>query len=61
MRVFVPRDTTAIALGADQVAAALQFEAAGRNLAIELVRNGSRGMFAVDSVGIVSRGIAGGL
>ena len=48
MRVFVPRDTTAIALGADQVAAALQAEAASRGLEIDLVRNGSRGMFSVE-------------
>ena len=48
MRVFVPRDTTAVALGAEQVAAALQVEAASRGLDIDLVRNGSRGMFAVE-------------
>jgi formate dehydrogenase iron-sulfur subunit len=48
MRVFVPRDTTAIALGADRVAAALHVGAASRGLDIELVRNGSRGMFAVE-------------
>ena len=48
MRVFIPRDTTAVALGADRVAAALQTEAAERNLEVELVRNGSRGMFSVE-------------
>jgi formate dehydrogenase iron-sulfur subunit len=55
MRVFVPRDTTAIALGADQVAAALQAEAGSRGLGIELVRNGSRGMFAVEPLVEVER------
>lgn len=44
-RVYVPIDSTALALGADQVAAAIIQEAERRNLPIELVRNGSRGMF----------------
>ena len=43
--VFVPRDSTALALGADEVAAAITAEAARRGIAIRLVRNGSRGMF----------------
>jgi len=42
IRVFVPRDSAALAVGADEVAQALQ-AAAGE--AIELVRNGSRGLF----------------
>ena len=42
IRVFVPRDSAALAVGADEVAQALQ-AAAGD--AIELVRNGSRGLF----------------
>ncbi|GAB4040437.1 MAG: NADH-quinone oxidoreductase subunit NuoF [Rubrivivax sp.] len=45
MKVYVPRDAAALALGADAVAAALQAECARRGLAIELVRNGSRGLF----------------
>ena len=48
MRIYVPRDTTAIALGADAVAAAVQAEAQRRGLELELIRNGSRGMFAVE-------------
>ena len=55
MRVFVPGDTTAIALGADQVAAALQAGAASRGLEIDLVRNGSRGMFSVEPLVEVER------
>ncbi|MES2739792.1 MAG: NADH-quinone oxidoreductase subunit NuoF [Pseudomonadota bacterium] len=43
-RVFVPRDSTALALGADQVAAAIETEATRRGLDIRVVRNGSRGM-----------------
>ncbi len=43
--VYVPRDSTALALGANEVAAAIAAEAAQRGLSIRLVRNGSRGMF----------------
>ncbi len=43
--IFVPRDSTSLALGADEVAQAIVAEAAGRGIAIQLVRNGSRGMF----------------
>ncbi|MWJ29093.1 formate dehydrogenase [Halomonas sp. ZH2S] len=42
-RVFVPRDTTALSLGADAVAARLEREAATRGLEMTVVRNGSRG------------------
>jgi formate dehydrogenase iron-sulfur subunit len=45
LRLYVPRDTTALSLGADQVATALAGAAARRGLAVELVRNGSRGAF----------------
>ena len=47
-RIFVPKDVTAIALGADRVAAAISAEAAKRGLTIELVRNGSRGAFFME-------------
>ena len=43
-RIFVPRDSAALALGADALAAAIADEAARRGVAIELVRNGSRGL-----------------
>ncbi|CAL1239068.1 formate dehydrogenase beta subunit [Candidatus Methylocalor cossyra] len=43
--VYVPRDSSALGLGAEHVASALQVEAAKRNLPIEIVRNGSRGMY----------------
>ncbi len=45
VKIFVPRDSTALALGADEVAAAIAAEAARRGIDVELVRNGSRGMF----------------
>ncbi|MGE8369450.1 formate dehydrogenase beta subunit [Cupriavidus sp.] len=43
--VFVPRDSSALAMGADDVARAITREAAARGASVELVRNGSRGMF----------------
>jgi formate dehydrogenase iron-sulfur subunit len=44
MRIFVPRDAAAKALGADAVAAVVAAEAARRGLNVTVVRNGSRGM-----------------
>ncbi len=43
--IFVPRDSTALALGADEVAAAIVAEAGKRQMDVQLVRNGSRGLF----------------
>jgi formate dehydrogenase iron-sulfur subunit len=48
VRVFVPRDATACALGADAVADSILHGALGRGIEIELVRNGSRGAFWLD-------------
>lgn len=44
MRIFVPRDAAAIAVGADDVAAALEQVATQRGLPIEIIRTGSRGL-----------------
>jgi formate dehydrogenase iron-sulfur subunit len=44
IRIYVPRDSTAIALGADQVAEAIAAQASARRLDIEIVRNGTRGL-----------------
>jgi len=44
IRIYVPCDSAALSVGADDVARALSEEAARRGLAIELIRNGSRGM-----------------
>jgi formate dehydrogenase iron-sulfur subunit len=44
-RLFISRDSTAISLGAEQVAKALQQQAAAKALDIEIVRNGSRGLY----------------
>ena len=44
VRIYIPRDAAALALGADRVARALSAEAHSRKLDIVIVRNGSRGM-----------------
>ena len=43
-RIFVPGDVTALALGADRVAAAIRREAERLGQAVEIVRTGTRGM-----------------
>ncbi|MBE0438616.1 MAG: NADH-quinone oxidoreductase subunit NuoF [Gammaproteobacteria bacterium] len=43
-RIYVPCDTTALSLGANDVAAAIEIEAASRGLSVEIIRNGTRGM-----------------
>jgi len=43
-KVFVPQDSASKSVGADQVAAAITKLAREKNLEIEIVRNGSRGM-----------------
>jgi hypothetical protein len=45
VRVFVPRDAAALAVGADEVAAVLAAGFAERGERVEIVRNGSRGLF----------------
>ena len=46
--VYVPRDTTALALGADRVATRLARGARARGVGINIVRNGSRGLFYLE-------------
>ena len=45
VKIFVPRDATACALGADAVAESILVGAAGRDIEVDLIRNGSRGAF----------------
>ncbi|MFM8444239.1 MAG: formate dehydrogenase beta subunit, partial [Methylococcus sp.] len=45
IKVYVPRDSSALGLGADKVAAAIRAEAERRGAHIELIRNGSRGLY----------------
>ena len=45
IKIFVPSDTSARSLGADAVAEALEQEAEKRDAELEIVRNGSRGLY----------------
>ena len=45
IKVYVPRDSSALSLGAEKTAKAIVAEAAKRGVDINLVRNGSRGLF----------------
>ena len=44
IRIYIPFDSTALALGADEVAAAIAAEAARRGVELDIVRNGTRGL-----------------
>lgn len=44
-RVYIPQDSSAVSVGANAVADALLIETSNRNLDIELIRNGSRGLY----------------
>ena len=44
MRIYVPRDAAALGVGADETARAILVEAQRRGIAVELIRNGSRGL-----------------
>ncbi|MBL3926511.1 formate dehydrogenase, partial [Bacteroides thetaiotaomicron] len=57
-RIYVPRDSSALALGADALAVAIVTEAERRGVAIELVRNGSRGLLWLEP--LVEVGTAAG-
>jgi formate dehydrogenase iron-sulfur subunit len=44
-KIYVPCDSSAVSLGADRVATAITLEANKRGVEIELIRNGSRGLY----------------
>jgi len=45
LRLYIPRDAGAVAVGADEVAAAMHMAAIARGLSVEIVRTGSRGLY----------------
>lgn len=55
MKIYVPADSAAKALGADEVAAAITAEAARRWLDTTVVRNGSRGMIWLEPLVEIER------
>jgi formate dehydrogenase iron-sulfur subunit len=56
LRCYIPRDTTALAVGADALAGALETAASKRGLTLELIRNGSRGAFWLEPMVEVEQG-----
>ena len=44
VKIYVPRDAAALGVGADETAQAITAEAQRRGVAVELIRNGSRGL-----------------
>ncbi|MEO8023464.1 NADH-ubiquinone oxidoreductase-F iron-sulfur binding region domain-containing protein [Polaromonas sp.] len=48
--IYIPRDSAALAVGADRVARMVAQQAATRGIQIKLVRNGSRGMFWLETL-----------
>lgn len=48
--IYVPRDSAALSVGANDVADAVIREAGSRNLDVQLVRNGSRGMLWLETM-----------
>lgn len=44
MRIFIPRDAAAVAVGADEIATAFEQVATKRGLPVEIIRTGSRGL-----------------
>ena len=45
LRLFIPLDAAALAVGADEVAAGIKAAAARRNVAVDIIRTGSRGLY----------------
>ena len=56
MKVYVPRDSAAKALGADAVASAIAAEAEARGLDVTVIRNGTRGMIWLEPLVEIEEG-----
>ena len=56
MKIYLPLDSAAKALGAEDVAKAIETEAAARGLTVDLIRTGTRGMIWLEPLVEVDRG-----
>jgi formate dehydrogenase iron-sulfur subunit len=56
LRIYVPGDAAAVACGADEVAAAIKVSASKRNISVDIIRNGSRGMHWLEPMAEVATG-----
>jgi len=50
VKVYIPKDSAALSMGANRVAKAIALEASKRNVEIQIVRNGSRGMLYLETL-----------
>jgi len=55
LKIFVPRDVVALALGADRIAGAIEIELENRKIDAKIIRNGSRGLFFLEPMIEVER------
>ncbi len=49
-KIYVPRDSSALSMGAEKVAVAIATEAQQRGLDIQIIRNGSRGLYWLETM-----------
>jgi formate dehydrogenase iron-sulfur subunit len=49
-QVFIPKDSSALSVGADKVALAIALEAQKRGIGINIIRNGSRGLYWLETL-----------
>ena len=56
LTIFIPQDTTAVAVGANRVAAAFLERAKALAVDLQIIRNGSRGAFGLEPLVEVERG-----
>ena len=49
-KIYIPRDSSALSVGAEKVAMAVVAEAKKRGIKIELIRNGSRGLYWLETM-----------
>lgn len=54
IKIYIPLDMAAIAVGAESTAKAIEAEAKARNIPIHIIRNGSRGLFWLEPLVEVS-------
>ena len=50
IKIYVPIDSTALSLGANEVAMAISKEAQAKKLDIQIIRNSSRGLFWLETL-----------
>jgi formate dehydrogenase iron-sulfur subunit len=49
-QVYIPRDSSALSVGAEKVASAIAAEAKRRGLEVQIIRNGSRGLYWLETM-----------